>query len=203
MHTAYKMDLAQEFLQPDINRPVRYLYDHYFEDAAMEIRMRDGSDEDAADMFQEAVLILIDKIKTGKFRHESSIKTFLVGIARNLWLFEKRTRERRSSREMQFTISEGKYADAEDVDISNRVFSKSNTDVMQTVFKQVGDVCSRILIGFYYENVSMKDLLQRFHFDNEQVLRNRKMRCMKKLKKLLTEQPELLQRLKILSLYEQ
>ena len=202
MHTAYKMDLAQEFMQPDINRPVRYLYEHYFEDAATEIKLRGGSDDDAADMFQEAVLILIEKIKTGKFRHESSIKTFLVGIARNLWLFEKRTRERRSSREMLYTISEGSDINTEDLDIGERIFSKSNTDVIQTLFKQVGEVCSKILIGFYYENSSMKNLLQRFHFDNEQVLRNRKSRCMKKLKKLLTDQPELLQQLKILSVYE-
>lgn len=202
MHTAYKMDLAQEFMQPDINRPVRYLYEHYFEDAATEIKLRGGSDDDAADMFQEAVLILIEKIKTGKFRQESSIKTFLVGIARNLWLFEKRTRERRSSREMHYTISEGSDINTEDLDIGERIFSKSNTDVIQTLFNQVGEVCSKILIGFYYENSSMKNLLQRFHFDNEQVLRNRKSRCMKKLKKLLTDQPELLQQLKILSVYE-
>jgi RNA polymerase sigma factor (sigma-70 family) len=202
MHTAYKMDLAQEFLQPDINRPVRYLYEHYFEDAAKEIRLRGGSDDDAADMFQEAVLILIEKIKTGKFRQESSIKTFLVGIARNLWLFEKRTRERRSSREMHYTISEVDNIHNEDLEIGERIFCRSNTDVIQTLFKQVGEICSKILIGFYYENTSMKNLLQRFHFDNEQVLRNRKSRCMKKVKKLLTDQPELLQQLKILSVYE-
>lgn len=202
MHTAYKMDLAQEFLQPDINRPVRYLYEHFFEDAATEIRLKGGTEEDAADIFQEAVLILIDNIKSGKFRHESSVKTFLVGIAHNLWLFEKRTRERRASRELNFSLSETNYSEAENFEIGERIFSKSNTDVIQTIFKHVGEICSKILVGFYYENSSMKSLLQRFHFDNEQVLRNRKARCMKKLKKLLTDQPELLRQLKILSVYE-
>jgi len=196
------MDLAQEFLQPDINRPVRYLYEHFFEDAATEIRLKGGTEEDAADIFQEAVLILIDNIKSGKFRHESSVKTFLVGIAHNLWLFEKRTRERRASRELNFSLSETNYSEAENFEIGERIFSKSNTDVIQTIFKHVGEICSKILVGFYYENSSMKSLLQRFHFDNEQVLRNRKARCMKKLKKFLTEQPELLRQLKILSVYE-
>jgi len=196
------MDLAQEFLQPDINRPVRYLYEHFFEDAATEIRLKGGTEEDAADIFQEAVLILIDNIKSGKFRHESSVKTFLVGIAHNLWLFEKRTRERRASRELNFSSSETNYSEAENFEIGERIFSKSNTDVIQTIFKHVGEICSKILVGFYYENSSMKSLLQRFHFDNEQVLRNRKARCMKKLKKLLTDQPELLRQLKILSVYE-
>jgi RNA polymerase sigma factor (sigma-70 family) len=202
MYTAYKMDLAQEFLQPDINRPVRYLYEHYFEDTATEIRLKGGTDEDAADIFQEAVLILIEKIKSGKFREESSIKTFLVGIARNLWLFEKRTRERRSTREKIFSIHEVEQRDFDDSDFHDRLFSKPDTGTIQTIFKHVGEVCTRILIGFYYEKSSMKNLLSTFNFENEQVLRNRKARCMKKLKKLLTDNPDLLHQLKILSVYE-
>jgi RNA polymerase sigma factor (sigma-70 family) len=202
MHTAFKMDIAQEFLQPDINRPVRYLYDHYFEDTVTEIRLKGGTDEDAADIFQEAVLILIDKIKSGKFRHESSIKTFLAGIARNLWLFEKRTRERRTSREMHYSLNEYADNDFDDIDFENRIFSKPNTETIQEIFEHVGEICSRILVGFYYDKSSIKDLLQRFNYQNEQVLRNRKARCMKKLKKLLTDKPDLLHQLKILSVYE-
>ena len=202
MYTAYKMDLAQEFLQPDINRPVRYLYEHYFDDAATEIRLKGGTDEDAADIFQEAVLILIEKIKSGKFREESSIKTFLVAIARNLWLFEKRTRERRSTREKLFILHEADHSDFDDNDFHDRIFSKPNTSSLQTIFQHVGEVCTKILVGFYYEKSSMKNLLTRFNFENEQVLRNRKARCMKKLKKLLTDKPDLLHQLKTFSVYE-
>lgn len=202
MYTAVKMELTQQFLQPDINKPVRYLYEHYFEAAATEIRLRGGRDEDAADIFQEAVLILIDKIKSGKFREESNIKTFLVGIARNLWLFEKRTRERRAKREMHFTLSESSSPDLDDSNFEERIFSRSYTETIKIIFEKVGDICSRLLIGFYYENSSMKKLLQKFNYENEQVLRNRKARCMKKLKKLLTEHPKLLHQLKILSVYE-
>ena len=202
MYTAYKMDIVQDFLQADINRPVRYLYEHYYADAATEIRLKGGSEEDAADIFQEAVLILIDKIKSGKFREESSVKTFLVGISRNLWLFEKRTRDRRNVREMHFTLNEAGNTGFSDEDFQDRIFSRPNTDTMQRIFEQVGELCSKILVGFYYNKLSMKDLLQQFHYDNEQVLRNRKAKCMKKLKKILTDNPDLLHQLKILSIYE-
>src|SRR5688500_3933555 len=125
------MDLVRDFLQTDINRPVRYLYEHYFEDAATAIRLKGGTDEDAADIFQEAVLVLIEKIKSGKFREESSIKTFLIGIARNLWLFEKRTRERRTAREINFSQAEYAEIGFDDSDLENRIFSKPNTDIIQ------------------------------------------------------------------------
>jgi hypothetical protein len=39
----------------------------------------------------------------------------------------------------------------------------------------------------------MKDLLSEFEFKNEQVLRNRKALCMKKLKELLAGNKELMQ----------
>ena len=197
MDIAYQMDIVQELLHQDINRPVRYLYEHYFETACQEIRMRGGTDEDAADMFQEGVLILIEKIKTGTFRGESSVKTFLVGIVRNLWLHERRTRNRRTEREKLYSVQ-----DEGTDDFSDRLFSKASTNVMKTIFQKVGEVCSNILTGVYYEKRSMKELLQKFDYDNEQVLRNRKARCMKKLKQILTENPELLTQLKNLSFYE-
>lgn len=74
---------------------------------------------------------------------------------------------------------------------------------MLWMLNEIGETCKKLLIGFYYENKSMKELLNQFDYENEQVLRNRKSKCMKKLKELLTNNPDLLKNLKPLSLYEQ
>src|SRR5690349_3829953 len=112
MDIASQMDIVQELLNKDINRPVRYLYDQYFESAVQEIKQKGGTDEDAADIFQEAVLIVIDKVKTGQFRGESSIKTFLIGVVRKLWLYERRSRSRRTVREQFYTEMEDEKGDS-------------------------------------------------------------------------------------------
>jgi RNA polymerase sigma factor (sigma-70 family) len=197
MDIASKMDIVQELQHQDINRPVRYLYEQYFESAAQEIRLKGGSDDDAADIFQEAVLIVIDKVKSGLFKGESSIKTFLLAVVRKLWLYERRTRSRRLVREQKYTDLE-----IESNDIPDRRFSIINTDAIKRVFEQVGETCSKILTGVYYEKKSMKELLEQFNYENEQVLRNRKARCMKKLKGILNENPLLLEQLKNISFYE-
>lgn len=197
MDIACQMDILQELKQQDINRPVRYLYDHYFESAVHEIRMHGGTDEDAADLFQEAVLIVIDKVKSGEFRGESNLKTFLIGVVRKLWLFERRTRTRRLAREQYYT-------DVEQVKAVEpaRVFSTPNSNAIKRIFELVGQPCSKILRGVYYEKKTMKEMLPDFNFENEQVLRNRKAKCMKKLKNLLSENPLLLNQLKNLTIYE-
>jgi RNA polymerase sigma factor (sigma-70 family) len=190
-------DLLFELKQIDIDKPVRKLYDYYYEGTVAQICAAGGTTEDGADIFQESVLILIEKLKTGKFRGESSIKTFLSGIAKNLWLFELRTRNRRKKREVIYMVGESKELAPEE-----SFFTKSNTADLAIVLGEIGDTCKKILTGFYYEDKSMKDMLAEFSYENEQVLRNKKSKCMKKLKEFLQANTTLLKNLKPISFYE-
>jgi RNA polymerase sigma factor (sigma-70 family) len=196
------MDILQqgiltELKQPGIEGPVRRLYENYFEGIVAQVCMNGGNREDGADIFQESVLVLIDKVKTGQFRGDSSIKTFLSAIARNLWLHELRTRNRRNAREAIYMKEANKNEESVD-----SFFDTQNTGALLQVLEEVGHPCKKILTGFYYEEKSMKELLMQFDYENEQVLRNRKSKCMKKLKDLLTSNTALLRNLKTLLLYE-
>ena len=198
MESIIHQDILTELRQPDIESAVRRLYENYFEGVVAQVCLKGGNREDGADIFQEAVLVLIEKVKTGQFRGESSIKTFLSAIARNLWLHELRTRSRRNNREVIYMNGEEKNEEP-----VHSFFNESSAKALTTVLSHVGDICKKILTGFYYEEKSMKDLLSEFNYENEQVLRNRKSKCMKKLKELLATDAALSENLKSLSLYEQ
>jgi len=193
-----QQDVLLELLQPNIENAVRKLYEHYFEAIVVQVCANGGSRDDGADIFQEAVLVLIDKVKQGQFRGESSIKTFLSAIARNLWLFELRTRDRRKNREILYMTGEEKATQLE-----LRIYSKQTNANLSAILDKMGDTCKKILTGFYYEDKSMRELLEQFHYENEQVLRNKKSKCMKKLKELLQSDTKLLKSLKPTHLYEQ
>jgi len=191
MDFTLQTDIIIELCQPDIENPVRKIYEEYFEGVVGQICANGGNTDDGADIFQEAVLVLIEKIKTGKFRGESSIKTFLSAIARNLWLHELRTRGRRNKREILYANNEDKTDQA-----FERLMDIEMEDKLQQVMEQVGKTCKKILTGFYYEQKSMKELLTEFDYENEQVLRNQKSKCMKKLKELIETNVNLLRTLK-------
>lgn len=72
---------------------------------------------------------------------------------------------------------------------------------MDAIYKEIGDTCRNILKGFYYEDLSMKELLTRFNYENEQVLRNKKSICMKKIKDVLHQNKNLLSTFKNLLFY--
>ena len=49
---------------------------------------------------------------------------------------------------------------------------------------------------FYYEDLSMKDILDRLEYENEQVVRNKKYKCLKQLEKMISDNPALKHTLK-------
>ena len=188
--------LLQGLANEDKNSIEKIYREHYNMVQSMVIN-NNGSSDDAADIFQESVIILLEKVRLGNFRGDSSLGTFLQAIARNLWLTELRSRKRRNAREERYQAGEDRMASpTEPVD-----FNPSGKMNLQRIILQLGDTCQKILRGVYYENRKMRDLLQDFGFANEQVLRNRKAKCMKKLRELFAEDPSLIQDFDIKTLY--
>jgi RNA polymerase sigma factor (sigma-70 family) len=164
-----------------LEAPIQYLYQAYFDNLTHFVRINKGGQEDAEDIFQEMVLVFIDLVQREKFRGESSIKTFLYAITRNLWLNELKKRNRMLLRDTEYYTGSPEaeqdiYASIEANEIRRQIFH---------VMDQLGEVCKRILVYFYYDNLSMKEILERLHYESEQVVRNRKYKCMKQLEELL------------------
>jgi len=55
---------------------------------------------------------------------------------------------------------------------------------IKNLMEQLGTSCKTILIMFYIERYSMKDIAIRLNYANDQVARNAKSKCMSKLIKL-------------------
>jgi DNA-directed RNA polymerase specialized sigma subunit len=82
------------------------------------------------------------------------------------------------------------------------VGDKNTVLALRQVMSEIGEKCHQILKGFYFEKKSYADLLKEVDMQNEQVLRNKKSKCLKKLKELLTSTPELIREYKPLPFYE-
>jgi RNA polymerase sigma factor (sigma-70 family) len=172
--------------QENIEKPVAMLYRTYHGTVQAMVLAQGGTAADADDVFQDAMLCFVNTVKAGKFRGDSSIKTFYVSIARHIWFNELRSRQRRENRHQQVV----QLSDQVVVEMPAQALANSS-ESLQNVFDQIGDVCKRILIGFYYKQLNMRQLLQQFDFENEQVLRNKKSKCLKKVKEIIAVNPAL------------
>jgi RNA polymerase sigma factor (sigma-70 family) len=64
---------------------VRYLSDRYLPMIRLMITQLGGSPEDAKDIFQEGLMIMLEKIDNNEFALTCKFKTFLYCVCENLW----------------------------------------------------------------------------------------------------------------------
>ncbi len=175
-----------------IDDAIKFLYQKQFTITAAYIKQNSGNDEDAEDIFQEVLLAFIELVQKQKFRGDSSISTFLYAITRNIWLNELKKRGRSKLRNEKFE----KAKDSTGGDISHLITEREVKKELMQMVESIGETCKKILLAFYFENMSMKDILKTLDYENEQVVRNKKYKCLKKLEQLITAQPALVKNLK-------
>lgn len=173
------------------NMAITLLYRQYYGVLENYILQNSGSSDDAADIIQEVMLIFVQMISEGKFRAESSIKSFLYSICRNLWITELRKRKSSAARHEKYEESTEKV----DSDVSESIAKTESLKYIMGLFQELGDKCKQILQLFYYEELPMKEICEKLDFSSEQVLRNKKYKCLKSLIEKTQASPQVYQNL--------
>jgi len=176
----------------DINGSVKFIYRQYFENLSWFIMNNSGSRQDAEDIFQETVVGFIELVQKDKFRGESSIKTFLFSLNRNIWLNELKRRGRAEARELKYE----KAQDKAETDVSSAIVDREARNQLMKIVSGLGETCKKILLMFYYEDLSMKEIVENTEYENEQVVRNKKYKCLKQLGQMIETNPALARTLK-------
>lgn len=175
-----------------LDTAIKSIYREHFESMAWIVKNNSGNQQDAEDIFQEVLVNFIGLVQQDKFRGESTIKTFLFSMMRHTWLNELKKRGRSEVRELKYE----KAKDQEEIDVSHVIVEREGKKQVMDVVAQLGETCKKILVMFYYENLSMKEMLDRLDYENEQVVRNKKYKCLKQLEQMITSNPSLSQTLK-------
>lgn len=156
---------------------VSFLYKEYYAFLENCVRRKSGTPDDAADIIQETFLAFFDMVCHGKFREEARIKSLLYSIATNLWISEIRKRTSRAQRDTDFELEQGDLQ----LDVSRELEVFESKRTIMELFSTMGEACKDLLIKFYYQEMSLKEIMQTGSFSSEQVLRNKKHLCMKRL----------------------
>ncbi len=186
-------ELIQGILSPArLNEAITRIYQLYFSSLSWYVMNNSGSRQDAEDIFQEVVITFIRLVQEGKFRGESSIKTFLFSLNRHAWLNELKRRNRAMAREERFESE----LDRHEADVSYFICDRESRKRLDELMRQLGENCRTILQLYYFDDLSLKDILHQLHYESEQAVRNKKYKCMKQLRELIEANPAAMQILK-------
>jgi len=140
-----------------------------------------GSSDEADDILQEALVILWQRIRACRFEPLAQPGTFLFATARNLWL---RQLARRKREKPLGPDDHEKQDDA--VSSLDALILTEETGTLQQAMARLSEQCRSILLAFYWEELSMEQIAQRFGFANPETAKSKKYQCKRLLRELLT-----------------
>ncbi|MES2681756.1 MAG: sigma-70 family RNA polymerase sigma factor [Bacteroidota bacterium] len=139
-----------------------------------------GTKREAEAIFQEAVMMTIKNLEGNEFVLKSRLNTHLYGVCRFLWneaLNKKNKGIEQADEQNQFLL---KYADLE-----NYQRTEADQRMAETAFKKLDNKCRQLLLLFYFDNKSLRDISMILSFSSEKTARNKKHRCIENAKENL------------------
>lgn len=164
-----------------VDHAFTFLYREYFPVIQSFIRNNNGSEEDAADIFQDALIVLYDKARDEQFELRCTLKTFIYSICKNLWL------KRLSGKKQILKQPESFDTVSLEPNISSILEDDEHAHLIAQLLRQMGPDNERLMIYFYFDGLKTEEVTHKMGFANEQVTRNKKSKCLKKLRELLKE----------------
>lgn len=138
-----------------------------------------GSEDDAKDIFQEAVIVLYNKVQTGNFELSSKLNTFLYSVCRRLWLKRLNHQSRNAGNVKDFE----EFLPV-DEDLARYEEQDLKFKQVDAALQLLGEPCKTIIEDFYMNSRTMQDICEKFGYTNADNAKTQKYKCLQRLKKL-------------------
>lgn len=164
---------------------LRYLHQRVYKMIVRFVKRLKGNAADAEDVMQEGLFIFFDRARTNKLPEQLNAEAYLYGICQKLWYRKlKKKPDTDDLSDVHHTLP------VEDMQIK-MTLEDEKAHLMSIIENRLGESCYKMLVYFYYEQRRMKEIAQLFSYKNEQIAKNKKAKCMKKLKEMMMEEPTL------------
>lgn len=138
-----------------------------------------GSESDAEDIFQEALIVFYTKTLNTDFNLEVKAHTYLFSICKYKWKDELKKKNRNITFSEEFDIPVHTEFEEEEEEVS---ISKLNE-----IIGSLGDICKNILSDYYYSKLSMAEIAQKMGYKNENTAKTQKYKCLERARKMALE----------------
>ena len=156
-------------------KTLEYLYKKYYRMMTKMVISNSGSEQEAKDIYQDALVVFWQKAISGNLVLTSKISTYIYSICQNLWRKEL-DRKKRLSNEEKDSVE---YLEHD---------KKERAKIINKCIHQLGDTCKKILMYYYFDGMSMQDIADDLGFANTNTAKTKKYKCKKKLDELVKSQ---------------
>jgi len=149
------------------------LYKKAFPVVAKYISRMGGSFDEAKDVFHDALIVYYEKSISAKSQPDNDI-AYLVAVAKNLWVKRYRKNEHNTS------------LDNVDISVEEEETLPSTTRLIRFL-ETAGKKCMELLSGFYYEQLPLTEIADKFGYSGVRSATVQKYKCLEKVRETIKE----------------
>ncbi|MFC7358019.1 RNA polymerase sigma factor [Jejudonia soesokkakensis] len=163
---------------------LKTLYQQNYKKVEVYVLQNSGSVAQAKDVYQEAFLAMYQNVKAEKFtpENETALQGYLYQISKNKWrdILRSSVFKKTSSLENNFYETEDQSEEYKnEIELEEQDKLKKTMDA----FSKLGAECKELLLQFYFQKKSLREISSNANYA-EASARNKKYRCIQKLKEL-------------------
>ena len=182
MRTEINEQKLLEGLALNDRKAIETIYKQHYNMVQSMILSNSGYPDDARDVFQEAMIVLYEKVRSGSFELNCQLKTYLYSVCRRLWL-------KRLSQLQKTTPEVNNLEMTVPVEEDLEMHEQRNFDflIMERSMKNLGEPCKSLLEAYYLQKKNMVEIAANFGYTNADNAKNQKYKCLMRLKKLFSQ----------------
>lgn len=165
-------------LKGENNQAFGVLYKNYFGLVNRFVSNNKGTTPDAEDLFQDTMIVLVAKLRQDDFVLEASVKTYIMAIARNLWL--KKLRSAKNT-----TALTEIYDDKFQAEISLAIEEeKTYRDKLQNYLHRITTHCKGLIHDMFFRNKPIEQIQKDYGYSSIHNAQNQKHKCVEQIRKV-------------------
>jgi len=139
--------------------------------------------QEAKDVFQEGMIVLFEKARSGSFELNCQLKTYIYSVCRRIWL-------KRLQQINRFSIEADSMAEVVPVEEDLEEHEKKDQEfkMLEKAIGNLGEPCKSLIEAFYIQKKNMQDIAGQFGYTNADNAKNQKYKCLMRLKKIFFAQ---------------
>ena len=149
-----------------------FIYRKYYRMMVRLVTSNNGTEVEAKDVYQEAIVVFWQKANSGNLVLTSKMSTYIYSICLNLWRKELERKKRFSNEEKDAT----EYQEQE---------KEERVKIIHECIDKLDETCKNVLSYYYFDGMSMKDIAEKVGFANTDTAKTKKYKCKKKLDELI------------------
>lgn len=167
-------DILQD-LKGENNSAFGQLYKKYFGVINHYVVNNSGNSNDSEDLFQDTMIILLEKLRQDEFQLTASLKTYIMAIAKNLWLKRLKTLPKKTEWSAHFDGNEINLAIEEE---------KTYIDRLQNLLHKITEHCKGLIHDMFFKEKSIEQIQKEYGYSTKHNAQNQKHKCVEQIRKV-------------------